>query len=267
MELQRIIHLSGMHPNSLRLQELKADRQKVLEAYDKLINDAEQNRQLDEGLFTSLKAMLATVGAAGAAGAKKVAEKVKNLSDKVKELYLDEKAKIELGVLIKNMKKAIADFETIEKDASTIVARDEEVNKAMETFKKLFSATIDMLGARQAVAKGVTEGVEVDEELLEAIDPDSDVVVSRDKQLEFKKGFKKKYKHDKFYFDDVDLVDEKSSKTIAGVTLNKSKASEITAKLLSHFGKAGDAYFKRGLESPHDPIHGDADFSRSPKGK
>lgn len=154
MDKNRLLHLSGLNPQHKTLDELKADRQKMLEAYDRLIQDVEAGHQLDEGLFTSLKATLATVGQLGAAGAKKVADAAKKVAADVKEVYLDNKAKAELELLVKNIKKVITDFEAIEKDASTIIKRDPEVAKEMELFKSLFVKLLDTLQARLAIAKG-----------------------------------------------------------------------------------------------------------------
>lgn len=154
IDTTRLQQLSGMHPQRKTLEELRADRQKVLEGYDRLIREVEAGQQLDEGLFTSLKATLATVGQLGAAGAKKVADAAKKVADNVKEVYLDNKAKAELELLVKNIKKVISDFEMIEKDAATIIKRDPEVAKEMELFKSLFVKLLDTLSARLAIAKG-----------------------------------------------------------------------------------------------------------------
>lgn len=154
IDTNRLKQLSGMNPQRAVLEELKAERTASIAAFDRLISEVEQGRQLDEGLFTSLKATLATVGQLGAAGAKKVADAAKKVADNVKEVYLDNKAKAELELLVKNIKKVIADFEMIEKDAATIIKRDPEVAKEMELFKSLFTKLLDTLSTRLAIAKG-----------------------------------------------------------------------------------------------------------------
>lgn len=164
MDTQRLKELSGMHPQYKRLQELRADRQAMIAAYDQLIRDVEQGQQLDEGLFDTLRATLATVGQLGAKGAKAAIDKTKQISkevaDKVKSIYVDEKSKIELENMIKNMKVIGEQLMKMGKDSGTIIKKDPEVLKAMETFDNLFKTTVGILESRLALAKGQKEKVE-----------------------------------------------------------------------------------------------------------
>lgn len=152
-DLERIKQLSGMHPQRALLEELKADRSATLAAYDQLIRDVEQGHQLDEGLFTNLKATLASVGQLGAIGAKRISDAARKVASDVKEVYLDQKAKIELENLTKKLKSTLSDFETMEKDASTIIKRDPEVRQEMVLFKKVFEKLLETLGTRTMLAK------------------------------------------------------------------------------------------------------------------
>jgi hypothetical protein len=158
MDTTRLKQLSGVHPQRAVLEELRADRQQIVAAYDQVIREVEQGKQLDEGLFTSLKATLATVGQLGAAGAKKVKDAAKKIADDVKEIYLDNKAREELTQLVKNMKKVGAEFEKMEKDSVNIIQRDEEIREAMKIFMNLFKKTAELLAARQSLAMK-TEGL------------------------------------------------------------------------------------------------------------
>ena len=159
--MTRLRMLSGINqPANPLIEELKADRAAAIAGYDKLIKDVEQGKQLDEGLFTSLKATLATVGQLGAAGAKKATDAVKKIAANVKEIYLDNKAKAELELLVKNIKKVITDFEGIEKDASTIIDRDPEVKQEMQLFSTLLSKLLGTLSTRLMLSKG--EGSKAD---------------------------------------------------------------------------------------------------------
>lgn len=56
-----------------------------------------------------------------------------------------------------------------------------------------------------------------------------------DEQLRYKKIFKQVFKVAPFYFDDVDLVDDRTQKTIQGVALNRSTYKEFTLCILDHF--------------------------------
>lgn len=152
IDTSRLKQLSGLHPQRAVLEDLKSNRQKSIDAYDQLIREVEQGRQLDEGLFTSLKATLATVGQLGAAGAKKVKDAARKISSDVKEVYLSNKARAELTQMVKNMNEAAKLFEKMEKDSATIFARDAEIKEAMTVFKNLFNKTSELLAARQQVA-------------------------------------------------------------------------------------------------------------------
>ena len=155
--MTRLRMLSGIQPpQTPMLEQLKADRETAIAAYDQLIFAAEQNIQLDEGLFTTLKATLATLGHLTGAGAKKVADAAKKISANVKEIYLDKKAKAELEELVKSIKQVIADFEEIEKDSSTIIERDPEVAKEMELFATLLNKLLGTLSVRMAMSKAPT---------------------------------------------------------------------------------------------------------------
>lgn len=151
-DLTRLRALSGIQKQTSVVEQLKSDREQTIAAYDKLISDAEQNVQLDEGLFTSLKATLATLGHLTGASAQKLAVAAKKVGADVKEIYLNNKAKAELEQLIKSIKKVISDFETIEKDASTIIKRDPEVAKEMQLFATLINKLLDTLSVRMSVS-------------------------------------------------------------------------------------------------------------------
>src|ERR1035437_9385453 len=153
MDTLRLQQLSGLHPQRAILEQLKADREKVIAAYDQLINDTQQGKQLDEGLFTNLKATLATLGHLTGAGIRKVSDAAKKIGADIKEVYLDNKAKVELELLVKNIKKVITDFEGIEKDAATIIKRDPEVAKEMELFSTLLNKLLNTLSVRLEVSK------------------------------------------------------------------------------------------------------------------
>lgn len=139
------------------VEQLKADREQTIAAYDLLITSAEQSQQIDEGLFTNLKATLATLGHLTGASAKKVADIAKKVTADVKEVYVSNKAKAELEQLVKSVKKVIADFEVIEKDSSTIIKRDPEVAKEMELFATLLNKLLGTLSVRMAMSTGANQ--------------------------------------------------------------------------------------------------------------
>jgi hypothetical protein len=156
-DITRLRMLSGIQPPKASVTEqLKADRATAIAAYDQLISASEQNVQLDEGLFTSLKATLATLGHLSGSAAKKVADTAKKIGADIKEVYLDKKAQAELEQLVKRIKQVIADFEVMEKDSATIIKRDPEVAKEMELFATLLNKLLGTLSVRIAVSKSPT---------------------------------------------------------------------------------------------------------------
>lgn len=166
MNLDRFLALSGKNPQQQTLDRLTADLAKINEQYARAINDVKAGKQINEGIFSAIKAAITTVGKVGAAGANAVANKVKELSSAVKNLYLDAKAKQELKDLIAGLKAAIADFEKLETKVPTILDRDEEVKKEIDLFKDLFAKTIESLSARLASAEGVKEALDIKDLLI-----------------------------------------------------------------------------------------------------
>ncbi len=56
-----------------------------------------------------------------------------------------------------------------------------------------------------------------------------------DEQMRYEKIFKQVFKVAPFYFDDVDLVDNRTQETIRGVELNRNTYKEFTLCILDHF--------------------------------
>lgn len=158
-DITRLRMLSGIQqPMSPVLEQLKADRAATIAAFDKLIADAAAGKQLDEGIFTNLKATFATLGHLTGASIKKVSDAAKKASDQVKQIYLTNKAKAELEVLTKNIKQLIADFEEIEKDAATIISKDPEVKTEMELFAKVLNKLLESLQVRMELSNSSSSG-------------------------------------------------------------------------------------------------------------
>lgn len=63
----------------------------------------------------------------------------------------------------------------------------------------------------------------------------SNNILSYDDQLVYKNMFSKVFKVAPFYFDDVDLVDERTQKTIPGPKLDFNKYKEFTTCILDYF--------------------------------
>jgi hypothetical protein len=148
MNIDRIKALAGMPANYELIEELKQQRKDIVFILDQMIIDAEKGKQIDEGLFTSLKAALSTAAAPVGAAAKKVATKAKELKANVIELYKDKKAIEELKVLSKNLLDMIKSFDKVESDSATILEKDAEIAKEVELFKTLLTKTSDSISRR-----------------------------------------------------------------------------------------------------------------------
>lgn len=89
-------------------------------------------------------------------------------------------------------------------------------------------------GKGQVLENILRDLLELNEAISGLLDHDNEILTSSG-QDSFKKEFNKKYKFKEFYFDDADLVDKKTSKTIVGVKLNKSKVKDFVNALITHF--------------------------------
>ena len=148
MSLNRMLELAGFNKQQELINALKESKRQLIEAHDLAIKQTERGIQLDEGLFTGLRAALATVATASSKASKSVARKAAELGDNIKKLYLDEKCKIELKGMLKGMVGIAAAFEKLEKEAPTIVKKDERVREIVKVFRDAMETMMKDLQAR-----------------------------------------------------------------------------------------------------------------------
>jgi hypothetical protein len=151
MDKARLMKLAGIDPKANVVSELRSAREQLNEAHTTLIRQLEDNAQLDEGLFDSLKAALTTAGQLTVVGAREAAKKAKALTEPIKQMYLDNKARGELTKLTQDIAKVIASFADVETKAPTVISRDKEVADEIKLFKSLLQRTLDTLTARLSV--------------------------------------------------------------------------------------------------------------------
>jgi hypothetical protein len=170
--------LSGLNPRQDAIKRLDEDLKRITAEFASATSLLERGMKLDENLFAALRAALATAGTMNKSGVEYIKNSVKKLGRDVRELYLDKKAQGELLTLLKGLKKALGDFEALEKDAPTIIKRDAEVAKEMEYFSQVFSHMIHTLGARLALSKGMTESEEIRDLMIEEgiMDPSGRII-------------------------------------------------------------------------------------------
>lgn len=144
----RLQKLAGVDPKRDLIEALKQERDKISAAHDVLIEQVRTGAQIDEGLFSTLKAAMNTAIQASTKAASSVVDKAKQLAAPIKQLYLDNKAKEELIELTKGIGGIITAFDKIESNAHTILSRDTEVQKEIQLFKDLLQKTFETLTAR-----------------------------------------------------------------------------------------------------------------------
>lgn len=135
MSLDRMLTLAGFDKKAEAIAALKESKRQLIEAHDQAIRQVERGVQVDEGLMTGLRAALATVATGSVKATKSIARKAAELSDNVKKLYQNEKCKIELKNMLKGMVELAGQFEKLEKDAPTILRKDERVREIVKVFR------------------------------------------------------------------------------------------------------------------------------------
>lgn len=177
-DLNRFRVLAGHNPRQDSINALRESKRQLAEAHDRAIKQVENGYPLDEGLMTGLRAALATVASGSAAVTKSIARKASELGDNVKKLYQDEKAKIELKNLLKGVTELAGKFEALEKEAPTLLKKDERVREIMKVFRDAMETLASDLKARAVPPDRVapTLGESEVEELIAAFLAEEDAV-------------------------------------------------------------------------------------------
>lgn len=197
MNLDRLKTLSGADTKTQQLKQLVVERDQINAAYDKAISDLQRGQQLDESLSSALGAALMTLGKLGAKGVSELGSKIaavatnyaKKAGAAVKEVYLDQKAKLELKRFQKGMKYIISDFANIERDIPTLISRDKEIAALMEAYKKHFEQTLGLLAARMELKEELDAEEVEGEELYDNVRYDA-VPAPENSTEEFVTGWK-----------------------------------------------------------------------------
>lgn len=147
-DLNRFRVLAGHNPRQDSINALKESKRQLIEAHDRAIKQVENGYPLDEGLMTGLRAALATVASGTVKASKSIARKASELAEPIKKLYLDEKAKIELKGLLKGMVSLAGEFEKLEKEAPTLLKKDERVREIVKVFRDAMETMMTELQAR-----------------------------------------------------------------------------------------------------------------------
>lgn len=167
--LSRMQTLAGLSATDQVIAELKASKQRLGEAHDLAIKQAAAGNRIDENLWQKLVAALSTAGQATVMGTKAIAAKAAKLAEPIKQLYLDNKAKLELKALLAGTEDAAKAFEEMADEAPTLLKRDAEVKTAMEAFKAQMQAFISMLTTRGAAIQANESQVNIDETNVTAL--------------------------------------------------------------------------------------------------
>lgn len=130
-----MLTLAGFDKKADTINALKESKRQLIDAHDAAIKQVERGIPVDEGLMTGLRAALATVASGSIKATKSIARKASELSDNVKKLYQDEKCKVELKDMLKGMVTLADAFEKLEKNAPTILKKDERVREIVKVFR------------------------------------------------------------------------------------------------------------------------------------
>lgn len=143
-----MLELAGFNGQRESVKALEESKRIIIAAHDEAIRQAKMGMQVDEGLFTGLRAALATAATSSAKVAKSIARKASELSDAVKKIYQDEKCKLELKELLKGMATVAGHFEKVEKEAPTLLKKDERVREIVKVFRDALETMQRELQAR-----------------------------------------------------------------------------------------------------------------------
>lgn len=160
-ELNRIRTLAGLSDTDMIVSELEAQKSALAEAHNLAIRQVKAGVRIDEGLFSTLVAALSTAGQATMMGSKAIADKAKKLAGPIKQLYLDAKAKAELKELSDAVGEVAKTFDSMEKDAKTLIARDGDVKTGFAAFK----AALQDFGSKLTVRMAATQANESQEQI------------------------------------------------------------------------------------------------------
>lgn len=162
-QVNELLKLAGVK-HADRLTEDQIDR-----AVGQLAKDVVLDGQLKEGIFSTLKAILATVGQKGSKAGKAAAEKAAKLPSTLKALYKETEVKDQLRVLYRQFNVMLTTMDKITGTTKTIQEKDPEIKRELELFTNLLRRTIDSLQARAGLSVTVKEAFAADEldELLQ----------------------------------------------------------------------------------------------------
>lgn len=156
-QVNELLKLAGVKPAN------KLTEAQVEQAVSQLAKDAAIDGQVNEGVFSTLKAILATVGQAGSKAGKAAAEKAAKLPSTIKALYKETEVKDQLRILYRSFNTMLTTLDKVTSTTKTIQEKDPEIKRELELFTGLMRRTIDSLQARAGLSVAVKEGFAADE--------------------------------------------------------------------------------------------------------
>lgn len=119
--------------------------------------------QLDESTYSTLKAILATVGQKDSKSHQTATVRAKKLPGTIQELYKETEAKEQLRLMYKRFMQIITELETIDAGTEKIQERDIEIRRWVDLFQRLISRVTVDLQARAGAAVAVKESIAEDD--------------------------------------------------------------------------------------------------------
>lgn len=161
--LSRIQTLAGLSATDAVVAELKASQATLHEAHEQAIRQAKAGNRIDEGLWKAVLGAMSTAGQATIMGAKAIAFKAKNLSESLKQLYIEDTPKSELGALLSLTESTLDALDQMEADAPNIIRRDKDIGNAVGAFKSSLQSFVGTLMTRTASIQATESKQVIDE--------------------------------------------------------------------------------------------------------
>jgi hypothetical protein len=119
--------------------------------------------QLDESVYSTLKAILATVGQKGSKAGKAAAEKAKKLPGTIRALYKETENKEQLRLLYRQFTVMLNTLDKIDSGTKNLQDKDPDIKREIDLFQRLISRITVDLQARAGASVAVAEAFSEDE--------------------------------------------------------------------------------------------------------
>lgn len=173
MNLSRLRELAGQDPlKQVAINELKAQRDELIQVYNTAIAQVQADVQLDESaIFNAVSTALKAAGQVAKKSGKVAAERSEHLSPNLKNLYMDDEVQGELKHTMDAVSRVNHVMTGLDRDAPTILQKDSEVKTVLGLLKDVLVKLIDQLADRSAVPLVTNESLVAEQPVEESSEP------------------------------------------------------------------------------------------------